>query len=57
MKIARAMADAIALMHRVMEMDVNNEFVLAPSQDRANAIFRDVLLGEYCLQILDFECC
>ncbi len=54
---ARAMAEALAILHWVAKIDANDvEFVLAPPREGAPS-FSSSSLGEHCIWILDFDCC
>ena len=56
---ARTMAEALAMMHWVAEVDANDvEFVLAPPRagEEKRPRWRNVL-GEHVMWLLDFDCC
>ena len=54
---ARAMAEALAIMHWIAKIDANDvEFVLAPPR-KGTQSFCSLSLGAHCMWILDFDCC
>lgn len=55
---ARAMAEALAMMHWVARVDANDvEFVLAPPRKGEEKCFQSQVIGDHCLWILDFDRC
>lgn len=54
---ARAMAETLAMMHWISEIDGNDiEFVLAPPSENGFKI-KSTILGEHSIWVLDFDLC
>lgn len=55
---ARAMAEALALMHWGARVDANDvEFVLAPPRGDEERCFQSGMVGDHCFWVLDFDSC